>query len=135
MAKEEIAARVNEIYGKLFGDLPSLFAEGLMTENFVLDNFLPTDFPFGGTYAGLAGLQSYLGEIGSSIQIKNFQITDVLVDGNTAMIIGSEHSEVLATGKTYQMDWVHQLRFNDNGALEYMKEYNDTARMAVAFAA
>jgi hypothetical protein len=135
MTKEEITARVNEFYGLLLSDLLALFDHGLVTDDIVWDNFLPEDFPFGGTYKGRAGLETYLGQIGAAIQINDFQILDVFVDGNTALATGSEQSNVVATGKSYQMDWVHLLRFNDAGAVEYLREYNDTARMAVAFAA
>ncbi len=135
MTKDEITARVKEFYGLLLSDLPALFERGLAAGDIVWDNFLPEHFPFGGTYTGRADLERYVNELGAGIQINDFQITDILVDGNTAIAIGTEQSKVLATGKDYQMDWVHLLRFNGDGAVEYLREYNDTARMAVAFAA
>lgn len=135
MTKVEIALRVNDFYRLLLSDLPALFDQGLATDDIVWDDFLPEDFPFGGTYGGRSGLETYVAELGAGIEINDFQISDIYVDDNTATVIGSEQSKVIATGKSYQMDWVHLLRFNDAGAVEYLREYNDTARMAVAFAA
>lgn len=134
MTKVEIALRVNDFYRLLLSDLPALFDQGLATDNIVWDNFLPENFPFGGTYTGRSGLETYVAELGAGIEINDFQISNIFVDDNTATVVGSEESKVVATGKSYQMDWVHLLRFNDAGAVEYLREYNDTARMAVAFA-
>jgi uncharacterized protein len=134
MTKVEVALRVNDFYRLLLSDLPALFDQGLATEDIVWDNFLPENFPFGGTYKGRSGLETYVAELGAGIEIKDFQISNIFVDDNTATVVGSEVSNVIATGKPYQMDWVHLLRFNDVGAVEYLREYNDTARMAVAFA-
>ena len=135
MTKEEITARVNEFYGLLLSDLPEAYKRGLVDENILWENFLPEHFPFGGTYTGRAELETYIAEIADGIQINDFQVTNIYVDGQTAIAVGNEQSDVRATGKPYRMDWVHILRFNDAGAIDFVREYNDTARMAVAFAA
>lgn len=135
MNKQDIEARVREFYSLLLSDLSEAFKRGLVDENILWENFLPEDFPFGGTYTGRAELETYIAEIGAGIQINDFEVANVYVDGQTAIAIGHEQSEVRATGKPYTMDWVHVLRFNPAGAIEYLREYNDTARMAVAFAA
>ncbi|NQV20568.1 MAG: nuclear transport factor 2 family protein [Rhodospirillales bacterium] len=135
MNRQDIDARVREFYELLLGDLPEAFNRGLIDENILWENFLPEDFPFGGAYSGRGELETYLAEIGESIEINDFQITNIYVDDQTAIVTGLEQSNVHATGKPYTMDWVHILRFNDHGAIEFVREYNDTARMAAAFAA
>lgn len=135
MNKQDLATRVKDFYGLLLSDLPEAFNRGLVDENILWENFLPEHFPFGGTYSGRGELETYLAELAGGIQINDFQIFDIYVDGQTAIVTGNEQSEVLATGNSYAMDWVHILRFNDHGAVDFVREYNDTARMAVAFAA
>ena len=53
--------------------------------------------------------------------------------GDVVVVRGSEASTVRATGKGYAMDFVHWLCFDDEGRLLHMREFNDTAAMAVAF--
>lgn len=135
MNRQDIDARVRDFYELLLGDLPEAFSRGLIDENIQWENFLPEELPFGGSYSGRGELETYLAEIGESIEINDFQITNIYVDDQTAIATGLEQSNVRATGKPYTMDWVHILRFNEHGAIEFVREYNDTARMAVAFAA
>lgn len=135
MNKQDIDARVREFYGLLLSDLSEAFNRGLVDENILWENFLPEEFPFGGTYTGRGELETYLADLAGSVQINDFQITNIYVDDMTAIVTGNEQSDVLATGNSYSMDWVHILRFNQQGAIDFVREYNDTARMAVAFAA
>ena len=37
------------------------------------------------------------------------------------------------TGKRYTMPFVHVVHFNDEGRVNYVREYNDTREMVIAF--
>ena len=49
------------------------------------------------------------------------------------VVLGRETSRVLQTDKRYTMSWVHVLTVR-NGRVQHLREYNDTAAMAAAFA-
>lgn len=99
----------------------------------VLDNPLPAPIPFGGVYEGHQGFVRYAAEIFASIQIELFEIDEVLAQGERVTVLGRERSRSLETGKHYDIFWVHVLTVRD-GRVQHLREYNDTAAMAAAFA-
>jgi ketosteroid isomerase-like protein len=118
-----------------------LFASGRieeMLERFVeadavLDNPLPDVIPFGGKYEGHHGFVVYVQKILAAIAIEQFEIDEIFAEADRVCVLGRETSRVLATGKHYTMSWVHVLTVRD-GRVQHLREYNDTAAMAAAFA-
>ena len=94
-----------------------LFATGQIEEmltrfvdaDSVLDNPLPAPIPFGGLFKGPQGFIAYAQCIFAAIQIEQFDIDEIFADGERVTVVGRETSHVLATGKRYQMDWVHEI--------------------------
>jgi ketosteroid isomerase-like protein len=54
-------------------------------------------------------------------------------DGMVAAIGVERDTLVLPTGKRYDMPFVHVIRFNDDGKVTHVREYNDTREMVAAF--
>ena len=98
----------------------------------VLDNPLPAPVPFGGIYQGHQGFITYAQQIFAGIQIERFEIDEIFAQGERVTVLGREKSRSLATGKCYDMAWVHVLTVRD-GRIQHLREYNDTAAMAAAF--
>ena len=99
----------------------------------VLENPLPEVIPFGGVFEGRQGFAGYLEAILRGISIERFEVDEIFADGERATVLGRETSLVHTTGQRYTMSWVHVLTVRD-GRIVHMREYNDTAAMAVAFA-
>ncbi len=133
MTREDIIAAAQKFYSLAMSDVDSLIAEGGISSDFVLENYLPSIIPFGGKFEGQDGLLTYLSGFDGAIDITDFNITEMLVDGQKVTVTGSETSKVIPTGKVYKMDWVHILHINDSGQICYLHEYNDTAVMQTAF--
>jgi ketosteroid isomerase-like protein len=112
---------------------PVSACDEFLSQDFVLENYLPQHFPFGGRYEGASGFLQYLGEISSAIEMGPLHMDEWVTDGNVVVVRGTEESLVKSTGRKYSMSFVHWLTFNDLGRITIMKEFNDTAEMAKAF--
>ena len=112
---------------------PVSACETFLSQDFVLENYLPHHFPFGGRYEGATGFLKYLEEISSAIDMGPLHMDEWVADGNAVVVRGTEESLVKSTGKKYTMSFVHWLTFDDSGRISIMKEFNDTAEMAKAF--
>ena len=118
-----------------------LFASGKIEEllerfvdaDSVLDNPLPEPIPFGGQFQGRQGFAAYVQGIAAAIHIEKFDIDEILAAGDRVVVLGRETSRVLNTDKRYVISWVHVLTVQ-NGKVHHLREYNDTATMAAAFA-
>ena len=112
---------------------PVSACETFLSQDFVLENYLPQHFPFGGRYEGASGFLKYLGEISSAIDMGPLHMDEWVTEGNVVVVRGTEESMVKSTGRKYAMSFVHWLTFDDSGRILIMKEFNDTAEMAKAF--
>ena len=118
-----------------------LFATGKIAEllerfvdaDSVLDNPLPHPIPFGGRFEGPRGFIAYVQGILAVIQIEQFEIDEIFAEADRVVVLGRETSRVLKTDKRYTISWVHVLTVR-NGRVRHLREYNDTAAMAAAFA-
>jgi len=128
----DLIERAKEFYAVILTD-PTTACKEYLAADFRLENFLPEHFPFGGIYEGSDGLVQYLTEIGSSIEMGPLHMEEWMTDGNSVVVRGAEKSKVLSTGRGYDMRFVHWLSFNEEGRIQIMREYNDTAEMAKAF--
>ncbi len=108
------------------------FCEKYFSDETLWENYLPVNVPFGGSYTGEKAICDYFISMMQSIKINSFNIERMIEQGNKVVITGSEGSDVLSTGLSYTMDWVHILEFKDE-KLHKVREYNDTAAMTVAF--
>ncbi|MEH6550533.1 MAG: nuclear transport factor 2 family protein [Pseudomonadales bacterium] len=133
MNNEETIAYVKQFYADFLActDLPA-FLEKYIVDEVVWENFLPSNIPFGGSFSGKAAYAEYLTILLQAIDMQQFDIDKIVVDGELVVIFGSETSKVYATELSYTMDWIHELKIVD-GMIVYAREYNDTAAMTIAF--
>ena len=135
MSNFDVEAKVRELYQLLTADFAKVVTEWL-ADDFVWINHLPSHIPFGGVYKGAEGLGQYGMQLAAAIELKPLDVDEIVVDGLTAVVIGVERgTRVIPTGKHYDMDWVHVVKFAPDGKLAYVREYNQTEDMAAAFRA
>ncbi len=125
-------AIVKEFYGEVLTD-PVGATDKYLAPDFVLENYLPAHFPFGGRYEGREGMLRYLEELGTAIEMGPLDMQEWICDGHNVAVRGEEGSLVHATQKRYHMRFVHWLTVNDEGLITHMREFNDTAAMGEAF--
>lgn len=107
--------------------------ERFVDANAVLENPLPAPIPFGGRFDGRQGFGAYLQAIFSAIEMEQFTVDEILAEGDRVVVLGRETSRVRSTDTRYTMSWVHVLTVR-NGRVQHLREFNDTAAMAAAFA-
>lgn len=130
MTPKEVTAAFYELFGA--GKIEEMLQRFVGADS-VLDNPLPDPIPFGGRYVGAPGFLKYAQEIFAGIQVELFEIDEVIAREDRVVVLGRETSRSLKTGKRYSMSWVHVLTVRD-GRIVLLREYNDTAAMAAAFA-
>ncbi len=73
-------------------------------------------------------------ELSENVELKPLHVDDIVVKGNTAVVIGVEAgTRVIPTGKFYDMDWVHVVKYAEDGKVSYLREYNQYEAMLAAF--
>lgn len=112
---------------------PADACEKYLSENFVLENYLPERIPFGGRYDGASGFLQYLDEISKAIDMGPLQMDEWVTDGKIVAVRGTEESLVKSSGRKYNMRFVHWLTFDGSSRITSMREFNDTAEMSEAF--
>ena len=134
MSEYDYVQRTRDFYALLLSDIAAA-SEEYLADDFEWENPLPDLVPFGGTYAGAEGLLRYLTAIDAAIEMSPLRFTDMVEsDGVVAAIGVEENTLVKQTGKHYNMPFVHVVRFDANGRVSHVREYNDTREMVAAFA-
>lgn len=88
--------------------------------------------PSAGTRRGVAGVVEWL-QIGNATEdVQAMEPRRVLVDGDTAVVLGSMRVVVRATGAAYEMDFVHAIEVRDEKVVCF-QEFFDTWTAAQAF--
>ncbi len=133
MSGSEIIEQVKDFYQMLLTDTEAAISR-YVAEDIIWDNPLPEHIPFGGCYEGIEGLVSYLTKLAAEIEMSPLHITDIIASEGMAAAVGVEQdTQVKRTGKSYTMPFVHVLRFNKDGKVFHVREYNDTREMVQAF--
>ena len=99
-------------------------------------NLLPDNVPFGGEYRGKEEVVGYF-----QLMAETFVIGEYLYDqfefiesGDTVVVVGFEKDgKAIPTGKTFDLNFVWVVKFNDEGKICYLREHNDTAAIGDAF--
>ena len=129
MIHANLRKKTQHLYRHAFLNIEGSIAEGLFSPTFTLINPLPSALPFGGRYEGFDGLRHYMSGLNRHIRIETFQVQQIFIDGQTAVVLGHEESQIITSGGRYSMDWIHVLIFDDEGRYTSLREYNDIARM------
>ena len=83
------------------------------------------DIPFSGTFTGIDGMTKMLTLIQQTIRLKHFTPIKFCCNEDTVVVLGHDEAEIIATGKTYQTDWVQSFTFRD-GKIIHAQVYMDT---------
>jgi ketosteroid isomerase-like protein len=135
MSERNLSALAKEFYETVMSD-PQEVITRMCVPDIEWINPMPPGIPFGGRYRGIPGLFDYLGKVDAAIEMQPLHFDQYTEQGNIVTAIGVEAgSLVKATGKTYDMDCVHVVYFNDAGQITKVREYNDIANMLAAFTA
>ena len=131
MDEKNPVAIVLSLYQRLLSAPQAAIATSLAPE-VVWENPLPDAIPFGGVFEGHEGCARYVTRLLDAIEMEGFAIDETITEGDRVVLIGRETSRVKKTGRRYTMGWVHVVHLRD-GRVTRVREYNDTAAMAVAF--
>ena len=134
MEKQQAIETVHRFMERLLTDFPA--CAKMLSEDFVWENRLPAHVPFGGRYEGVSGLQKYLEQLAATWVIGELVFFDFVFDPETRILAatGVEKSgKAISTGRTCDMDFVWEFRFDREGRLSYLREYNDTAAIGGTF--
>ena len=108
----------------------------MISDDFVWENFLPPHVPFGGSYDGAAGLQTYLEQISANWVIGELVFHDFIFDPETKILAATgveKNGKAISTGRACDMQFIWEFRFANDGKLKYVREYNDTASIGGTF--
>lgn len=134
MTKKQAIDSVNRFMTLLLTDFPSCL--DLLAGEFVWENHLPPHVPFGGRYVGPQGLQRYLEELSAAWVIGELVFHDFIFDPDTRILAATgveRNGQSKTTGRTCDMPFVWEFRFDSEGKLTYLREYNDTASIGGTF--
>ncbi len=134
MDKQQAIETVNKFMQLLLTDFPE--CTKMLSDDFVWENFLPAQVPFGGTYKGVAGLEKYLGELSVAWVIGELVFHDFIFDTDTQILAATgieKNGKSIPTGRACDMPFVWEFRFTEDGKLRYLREYNDTASIGGTF--
>lgn len=128
----DLIDKAKAFYAEAFSD-PIAACDKFLSNDFVLENFLPEHIPFGGRYEGTQGFLEYLGEIVAAIEMEPLEMDEWVADSMTVAARGEDNGLVRSNGRKYRMRFVHWLTFDETGRIVFMREFNDTAALAEAF--
>jgi ketosteroid isomerase-like protein len=77
----------------------------------------PREFPFVRQARGIDALRRAMAQNVSAIEDQRPEITNLVVQEDVLVMIGTERGRIRATGVTYHLDFVHRFTFAD-GALK-----------------
>ena len=129
MTPKETTQRFYELF--LCGKIDDMLK--LVDEDCDVYNPLPESVGFGGRFKGPQGFAAYLQDMMPKLEIQQFEIDEIIAEGERVTVLGRETSRIRSTDRSYTMAWVHVLTVR-NGRLLSFHEYNDTAAMAIACA-
>lgn len=112
------------------GDMESAFAR--LAPEITWTYYGPDRIPFAGVFEGREGVRAFFDRVAESIAIKAMSVESLEGVGGTVYGRGFEHSEVLATGKAYNVQWAHVYKVRD-GLLVSFEEFLDTAAVLACF--
>ena len=122
---------IKEVY-RLFGErnIPALLSHFDKDIEFIRPG--APDIPFAGTFKGIDGLIQMFTIISQSIKLKVFTPEKFFADDNMIVVLGSDITEVIATGKSYASTWVQAFTLK-NSKIIHVEVYLDTLIAANAF--
>lgn len=85
-----------------------------------------TLIPYSGTYKGKDEVVKFIGNIVSNVEILDFKVDQIIGNGKTVVVLGSEKQKIKKNGKILEQNWV-QVYTVENGLITKMEEFANTA--------
>ena len=110
------------------GDIATVLAG--MTED--VSWHLPGAAPFSGRHHGRGEVERFFSELNRLVQLDQFDVDEVLGDGDRVVVLGRERMTVRETGQHVEFPWAHVYRVR-NGKVSEAYLFDDTHAVASAF--
>lgn len=122
--KEEVGV-VSQMYQAFgAGDMEAL--QQTLSPNTIW-NYNGSEFiPYAGTYKGKEEVVGFIGKIMTHVDVLDFQVKQMISEGNTVLVLGSEKQQLKKNGKILEQAWV-QIYTVENGLITKMEEFANTA--------
>lgn len=132
MNEEESVEFVKQGFAALGeGDIKTLL-DGF-TEDVEIYNPGPKDIiPYAGTYRGQEEAVQYFKSLGEAQEFKRFEPREFIAQGDKVAVVGYEETNVRATGRSFELDWVIVFTFRDD-KIASIHIYEDTIGKVEAF--
>jgi ketosteroid isomerase-like protein len=92
------------------------------------------DIPYAKDRHGKREATAFFGELADSVEVQQFEPQRFVEQGNCVVACGRWAGRAKRTGKSYETEWVMVWTFDDGKVSQY-QGFDDTLRMARAFAA
>lgn len=112
MGVEENRATAKAAYeGFMSGDMEPLFST--LADNVEWDNYGGPDDPLNGSYSGPDGVKEYFEKYQQEVEIKKFELNELLADGDHVVALIDGAGTVKETGTELAGKVVHVLAYSD----------------------
>jgi len=125
----------------IIADIYAAFARGdvapivaAVSDDVDWNNSKSPEIPYGGHYAGPAGVRTFFERIGRAVTVKSFSPTVYITAGDSVLAAGAWSGVANTTGKPFETDWLMHWIVK-NGKVTYVRVYEDTALTAAAMRA
>lgn len=116
MGSAENKATTQAAYdGFVQGNMEPLMSS--LADDVVWISHLSADDPMSGTYNGPAGVGEYFGKFGEQMEMRGFEVEELIAEGNSVAAVINVSSHNKATGEQFEGRAMHLLRFDDDGKL------------------
>lgn len=95
-------------------------------------NYLPM-VPFAGSYRGHYGVLSYFSILAHTIQCTQFHVSHIAMDGDVAVITGTETLLIRISNTKFKQTWVQKLYFSPNGRIKKLEILGDAIGVSMLF--
>ena len=109
-------------FGK--GDLEAL--KQTLSEDTVWVYYGVDGIPYNGTYEGKDGVIRFITNIVSNVDILDFQVSKIVADQNTVIVLGSEKQKIKSNNEVLEQKWV-QVYTVENNLITRLDEFANTA--------
>ena len=84
--------------------------------------------PWGGTYNGRSGVAQFFKALGESLEPQQFDLNDIISQGNKVVVLGYQKGRAKPTGRLYETEFVNVWTIRNSKFIEF-RVYNDTAAL------
>ena len=87
--------------------------------------------PWGGVHNGRKGAAEFFIAVGESLEVQQFELRDIIAQGNKVVVLGYQKGKAKPTGRPYEIEFVHLWSLR-NGRFTEFRVFNDTAAIVEA---